>query len=556
MTRVLRSTTRALERMPYETMEVSKMAVPRSVQRFNIETDDRYDDTMGNLIAREAPSTNAIFSDAVGKPMFTYKNTKSRSRTVGNRTYYNDTMLFWEEVNKIMEGRSLKQKLGDASTDYILSRFNDNTYADFFIKFYKPLEAEINKYAASQALSVPEDIVLFYKGGNLFRVILTDFATYLNNDKFINLLKKRSDADFQIFINPTIKPKSKYDKVCEEVSKRVLAAMYVFKSSLSRSRVLDVNTDELATLYKQVLDDAQSARFRITDVVPQPFRSDFIMNKVATSSKPAIGYKEAYCLLRGFEKSRNDNPSLYISRNLASDFTTFSHKRYFFELIRLKKNIKLKVSIRNETETVTTLQVPSEVIDVSIPKKGDHSLEVMTGHTSTFLQEFRYGRTTFWGTSLEYMLYDLTDILFMKFEWPWLDAKYKKRIDRYFLCLLFACVRDLSLEDMVAELAATYKFVSTNTNASKAVLPRYTFLQLFLYHHESLTTDQKRRLQYPLDAEQYNEYLTYVKDNLDAMVDAAKKIQQKVHEGDDGVLKIVHRMFGLREVTLLGGVKI
>lgn len=541
-----------LSNVPYKSIEVARMAVPRALGTFNIETDDSFDDGSGNIINLEAPSVNAVFSDTPGKPMFTYKNTKSKSRKVGNRVYYNDTLLFWEEVNRIMEGRSLKQKLGDVSTDYILSRFDDETYADFFMKFYKPLAAELEKYAISQGLQVPEDIALFYKGGNLFRVILTDFAAYLNNKQFMNLLKKRSDADFQIFINPSIKPASKYKEVCDEVSKRVLVALYKFKAPLSASSLLDVDATALAHAYGQVLNEGRAGQFRITDVISQPFRSDFIMGKVATAAKPTIGYRESYCLLKGFEKSRADNPSLYISRNLASDFTTFSKKRYLFELIRLKKNIKLKVAINkegHETTLQTTLQVPSEVIDVSIPKKGDHSLDVMRGNTAMLLQEFRYKSMTFFGTSLDYMLYDLTDILFLKFEWPWLDAKYKKRIDRYFLCLLIACVRDLSPDDMVADLIATRGIIH-NTHLP---LPNYKYLRLFVQQHQSILGDTSRRTERPLDKSQHTEYTKHVHVLLDALVDAALHIKQQTDAGDQTVHKIVEKLFKLREVMRVGG---
>lgn len=511
----------------FSTLRLRSLRLPRQVEQFDISINDSYTDDTSS-ITRESGSLNAVFTEANSRPMFVYHNTKSRVRySVGDKKYYQDTILFWENVSKIMEGRTLKQKLSDASTDYILTLFSDDIYTKFFKKFYTSLNQLLTEYANEHKLSIPEDIAFFYKGGNLFRIILSDFAKHLEHDDFIELLRKRSDADFQIYINPSL---AEYTKVHTEVVKRVLVALYNFKVWLSRTGILKIDYTKLLSMYRTVLKEAAPfAGFKLTNVsIPvvastgksndHPFRSDFIMD---TLRSDLVGYKEEYCLLSNYDKCRNTDPSLYISRNAASDFATWGGKRYYFELLRLKRNIKIKIDFETAAgESRTTyLQVPSEIIDVSIPKLGDSSLGVMTGNVSKYIQEYIYNGSgpkpfPFFGVSLEYLLYDLTDILYHKFEWPWLDAKYKKRINRYLLSLFLSRSKDADIPGMLN--VVKHAIQTGRVSRSKSVSPS---LQQFV--DENITL---RARVTPAQRDDYNLYIKYITDMLDTMISLTAKL--------------------------------
>ena len=312
----------------------------------------------------------------------------------------------------------------------------------------------LEDYAQKHELRVPEQLCLYYKGGNFFRILMRSLLELIDIEKYTALVQKRSDADFQIFVHPDV---PNYERVLEDVSALTLFVMYEFKGFLSRSGLLNPPLDPLPELYIQPLKEHfKDSPYEVTNVgmardrsnapATHPFRSDFLMNTFidTDSATKFIGYTEVYCLLKGYGKSRNDDPSLYMSRNITSDFTTFTKNRYIFELIRLKRNISIQVDLRTQDDKkhTVTLKVPSEGIDVSIPRIGDHSVNHMSEKgVRAYIDEYGFQDEageyfSFYGINLNFLLYDLNDILFSKFDWPWADPKYQKRITRYYIAIL------------------------------------------------------------------------------------------------------------------------
>jgi CRISPR/Cas system CSM-associated protein Csm2 small subunit len=136
------------------------------------------------------------------------------------------------------------------------------------------------------------------------------------------------------------------------------------------------------------------------------------------------------------------------------DFERKDNLKATFELIRLRRNFKLEVNGKNQDKSF--VNVPLEIIDVSIPHGQDYGLKKLaTGnldvlvHTYTFkhTEEGRKNATmfTFKAPSLQYQLKDLHDLLFYQNEYPWYDMKYEKRMIRYFMTLfLYQLVEEIS----------------------------------------------------------------------------------------------------------------
>ena len=574
------------------------LRVPAEVATFDVTVSESQN------ISVSKPGANAFFSDSASRPDFFVYNSKASQSSQTSTSRYgsrNETVLFWEGTNKIMQGQTLKQQLASVSTDYVLSRFSDEQYAQFFMRFYNTLQNLLRQVTLEYGLDSHTDLCLFYKGGNLFRILLTDFANYLNDEDFVKMLKKRSDADFQIYINPHLR---NYNAVYDKVVRCVLLALYEFKKWLAKPaqrHYFDIDYTEIIRLYKDQLEANKPPGFTLQSIglptlkdsiVPntKPFRSDFVMDAV---NNKYVAFKEEFCLLRGYTKDKNDY-SLYLSRNIASQFETFSGKKYVFELDRLKRNIKLEIKFTHDDKQLTSyLQVPSEVIDVSIPRPGDSSLEEMSklgGNVTPYIQEYIYtyrrnGKThqfPFFGVSIQYLIYDLTDILFMKFKYPWLDAKYKKRIDRYFLCIFLDCIKNIgdasyskpnrmdalqsALDDLHGHLATLHKRIlsrakpRSSSSASSASSPKsrsasqfgpYTGLTQFYGYHMSL----KGRLE--LDKDQSDSYGIYV-GHVSAIITSLQKmlltLKSKAATGDDTIYEAIYfNLFRARLTRMVGG---
>ena len=125
------------------------------------------------------------------------------------------------------------------------------------------------------------------------------------------------------------------------------------------------------------------------------------------------------------------NREFFISRNTTLDFMRKDNLRSVFDLIRMKRNIKIA------SQKEITISVPCEIIDVSIPKLTDSSIIEMSKHINSYIKSYTIKDFTFWAPNINYMVKDLDDLLFKQNDYPWMDSKIDKRIIRYFLSLLF-----------------------------------------------------------------------------------------------------------------------
>lgn len=377
--------------------------------------------------------------------MYVYKD------KVTNKQY----MMCFKPTDEMARFRSIKQKLADTTTSYIIQKMSDANYELFLFTFYKSVNTIITSYANHNNLEIPKHICFFYKGGNLYRILLKELFSLLDDNEFTHLLK-RSDADFQLFVNPTI---PNYKKVFEDISILVTFCLYSFKSVLQKNDfgISDINID---TLLKEYRNDLGNKDIKFVD---KTSRMDFMLAPINLQGDEFVMYKEVSSLLEAIPKHKPSN--FFISRNTAIKFRRKDNTYNSFDLYRMKYNVKINVNDE-------ILSVPSEVIDVGIPKPDDNTISSLIKKADKWLTKYHYDSTiskksfTFWGPTLSYMIKDIDLILFYQNDFPWHDKKIDKRLQRYFLCLILHSIVAtdnnpvMNLNNLKKELHKLIKFLT------------------------------------------------------------------------------------------------
>lgn len=387
-------------------------------------------------------------------------------------------MLCFPPRNDRVQVRTLQQKLADITTNEIIQNLTDKQYKNIFAGFYKPMNRVLLEYCRYRKYSPMTDIVLFYKGGNVFRMLLTEITDILQNKQYQNLMK-RSDADFQIYINPDL-PNS--EAIRTEVSLLVLYVLHYFRDYVRDTKLVKFTQNELIQnrIKEEYTKELSKHELKVKDI-----QLDYSGNASRKDIRIGVGKIDAtddeFVMVRGYPSLVHDiknSPSTYfISYNTALDFRRKDNLRATFDLIRFRRNFRLKILL--DTNEETFVNVPFEIIDVSIPHSDDYGLKKLKGHinelTTSYMFKPEIGASfAFKAPTIKYQLKDLHDLLFYQNEYPWLDIKYAKRITRYFLSIL--------LYDIVEGL-------STPTNTVDLVLQ--SFYESFQVFNEYLTQCMK-----------------------------------------------------------------
>ena len=342
--------------------------------------------------------------------------------------------------------RTLQQKLGDVTTAHILTDLGDKDFVKMFAAFHKPMAKVLSAYAKLRKLRTPQDVALFYKGGNMFRIVLADLIKLID-DKELEFLLKRSDADFQIFINPDIE---NLEKVREDIRTLVLFVLYSLKAYIRNGSVIRVRHESnsmasLVSAYQNEIESVVGTRPRVDVNAQVARRFDFMVSRRRVLPNDTTEYvllKEYDTLL---ENMPPNHSSYFVSMNTSLDFKRRDNLRCTFDLIRFRRNVRLHIDIDGGVD----INAPFEIIDVSIPKGDDYGLQKLRANAPKLLKEYNYGENLrFLAPSVEYLLLDLHDLLFKQNEYPWTDIKYIKRMMRYFLTMVvFTIVENLETGD-------------------------------------------------------------------------------------------------------------
>lgn len=294
------------------------------------------------------------------------------------------------------------------------------------------------------------DIVFIYKGGNVLRMII---LKYLNNfpgtikDFFMAQYKDilgKSDADFQIYVNKNI---SNYDYIHSEIQKLSFTILMklrdeFIKSPSSYFQFSQINSIQQKIILQQYLDKLNSTA-EITNPSSPYFNAKFIALEllgvvVGIPKQTDITKKEDFLITPtsgGTLTYQVINPiyplgcDIYASLNQKIE-SHLGKNHVNFTLSRIKLNAVGTYKIGND---IKTLNIPGELVDVSIPYRDDTIAEKFDVEKSTKfyqLTDSKNNHTNIRAYSRKYIMHDLIEILYKVAKYPWLDKKYKKRLNR------------------------------------------------------------------------------------------------------------------------------
>jgi hypothetical protein len=406
-----------------------------------------------------------------GDIMYSMEEDKKSHKYVLKRGKERIMMCYEPHLDRVAV-RTLQQRLADISTNYVIKNFTDKTYTKIFSAFYKPMAKLLDAYCRYKNFNIPNDICFYYKGGNVFRILLSDITNIFTNQEYKDMMK-RSDADFQIYINPSL-PNN--DKVREEVSLIVVYVLYNLKVYMRQGKGIRIS-NETDMMKADYIEELKKSSVNIDDVKiytkKEASRDDFIVGigkivPTATDDKKFILIKKYPSILEGIDSSKS---TYFISRNTSLDFNRRDNKRATFDLIRFRRNFKLDISLKNGEKFV--VGAPFEIIDVSIPRGDDYGLKKMQANINKYVMEYTFNNNMmFRAPTLEYLLEDLHDLLFKQNEYPWQDIKYDKRMTRYFLTVIvYEIVGQLNSGSNIPEaLQSIYDTFEEFVNFTKCLL--------------------------------------------------------------------------------------
>jgi hypothetical protein len=351
-----------------------------------------------------------------------------------------------EEYEKVEKTADPLREFKDFSTEIVVNHFlsSDTCMFNFLDLVYGTYFKVIEKFKRLNNLS-KWDIFLVYKGGNVLRIIANDFlnelprvaSTKINN--YYQKFFKRSDADFSVYIKPTV---PNYDELYTKLS----TISYYLQVKLRQEFEKDpgryfefykYNKKEQDRIIELCYQKAQTLN-SLTDINNTVFynkRCEGIMLGEAhsyTISKTYEGHKD-YGLQ--FKKDTqiarfkldNKDREMFIQVNETLDFPA-GKNRTKFNLVRTK--IGFNYVINGEI-----MKIGGELIDVSLPHRTDSNIKHFfdsTYYINQYQLTLEDRVLQFYSYSLRYMVSDLEYILFEFVDLPWKTPKYEKRLNRLF----------------------------------------------------------------------------------------------------------------------------
>lgn len=158
---------------------------------------------------------------------------------------------------------------------------------------------------------------------------------------------------------------------------------------------------------------------------------------------------DAGMLARIYPENTERMSEFFISWNDAIKFQAAGNN-VDFKLLRLKLNLTAVASTQDGKYIF--LQIPGEIIDISIATKNDYKPPFRRGlRPEEFIERYRYTphdnsknipAFDFWSYTIDKFAFDLELILFVENEFPWSEPKYSTRIKRYMFLFLLQISRE------------------------------------------------------------------------------------------------------------------
>ena len=206
------------------------------------------------------------------------------------------------------------------------------------------------------------------------------------------------------------------------------------------SQVYDNIIDRINNTYQDHIDSFQRVDFYITTKTYNNYNYT-LSQKLYKSKLNADNIIQQQIYPNGDIKSE-----FYITVNNHVEFKTFKDKAVF-GLVRMKFNTIGYIRFQDGSRGM--VNIPGEFIDISISKKNDAKQNhkfygnntINTNFNRyTFInhnQNININPFDFWTYNLHGFVSDIYEILYGEPIYPWIDNKYKKRLDRLFIFAIF-----------------------------------------------------------------------------------------------------------------------
>jgi len=388
-----------------------------------------------------------------------------------------------------------KKKLYDVSTDFFTNQVFQNQETIFTFQFFvnKFFNDVISRYKKDNNLN-DTDIIFLFKGGTTMMILFNTYHKYFkdNDDDEYKSFFKRSDSDYQLYMNPNMKDAILHRK---NIIKLLHITLYTIRNILEscNDTFFDFNNNEdklreLIQKYneeiiKNTTTDSTGKKPECSDLLNNikvvgvlfknklVFESDTIKNdffdktrKHTSSNVDEIfnpnkskyfesklielqtegGKRNDFYLsnsklfyFNNDYKYENKNRDIYLSLN--DDITKNKNPIYkrLFSLLRIKYNFVIFYKRNNK---YGTLNVPAELIDLSISKLDDTDMQHSYTNIKQYIYKYsfdKYLTLDYFGYSIDGYICDFINALFNEGNNPWNDSKYTKKIGRisYFMML-------------------------------------------------------------------------------------------------------------------------
>jgi hypothetical protein len=459
--------------------------------------------------------------------------------------------------------------------------FNDKYQTEIFNFQYmvnKIFNSAIEKYVRKEGHPI-NSIIFAYKGGTTMKILYDKYKNLFNNNNFIDDLAsffQRSDSDYQIFIDQSVfSDDAIYNKIYYDMNVLTFNTLLLIKDILRNPKI----TNCILPVNKVSQDDLKNKLVKLnsmikeTKKVPKHYFKD-ISNFIGISFNEISYFSEnipnnfelnesiATILREGsdkildsqvdsqrelFKKNRVISPDrrdyfitpfkhtdnkfypklIYTDNNDNKDglFTYFNETTIFsgwkpedlgvFGLHRMKINSILYY--KTNDGKYGFINLPGELIDISISAKNDYKSKAGVIDFSTHLKQYSFkinnNEMFFNSYSIKGFINDLNKALLVENEYPWNDAKYKKKINRitFFILMDLLNTKSNQINLIMVEME---KFINSNkTN----VLSNYSQLVSLLDdEHKKLFEKIKEITEKPSlttdDTKQFNELLQLLRD--------------------------------------------
>lgn len=347
------------------------------------------------------------------------------------------------------DNRALKDAFTDFVNDVILN--NENSLFNFIYIITSLFQDAISVYKLKHNLK-ENDIFFILKGGNVLRFVAKNFLFDISGGtadillEFYKKFFKRSDADFSVIINPKL---NNYDKIFNDMSLLTYNLLKHIQSifKMNRTRFFEwykYNDNEKLNLLNHLYDDVleldltSNDTWKDRDIIGISFENTSTNNKLGYINPPdiAVRFKERFNLNTDtlLWPIDNTNSEIYVSYNEALSF--MKDRLIKFNLIRAKYGFSVHYYDKN-TNTNDVISIGGELIDVSVGHRDDEFVAKFYNSVDEYISLFELSISDtrlfkFRSYSILYLFKDLYRILFIDVAYPWIDAKYVKRLNRLF----------------------------------------------------------------------------------------------------------------------------